>query len=126
MTRHHKHDYAVSFADCQQLQLLRQKALKASMVLAVCLDMARDCTDHCRRLARLQRTRPNQQILEEIKSYTRKLRNVQRSTNSILQRSQGTAVLVRTPSQAYYTIIINIGCGLLRPVAKPFDSYPKF
>lgn len=103
----YKHDFVVSFHECQKLQLLRHKSFQAAAVLDQCLDIARSCQEHCHELDQLASVQSSNQILRELKVYMRTIQSCRKSIESILQRSQGTATLVCNPFLA--SLAINYG-----------------
>ena len=90
-------DYLVTFEDCQQLQLLRQKLLRTSSTLDACLDTAQGCAEHCRSLVGLDLTTLGEQAIAEIAAHTRQIEGYQRSVRQIIEQSLGTSKLVSSP-----------------------------
>ncbi|KAI9785127.1 MAG: hypothetical protein M1839_000765 [Geoglossum umbratile] len=87
------HDYSVTFADTQKLQLLRQKLLRTLSVLGSCLAIAKGCESHCHKLGAPD-TAGNDQVLLGLEIYTSRIKLHQSNVTAILQYSTGTTSLL--------------------------------
>lgn len=92
-----KHDYEISFADCQQLHLLEQKSWRVSVILDHCLQISTHFEKHGLELGQYFSQQQTDQLITEVKNYSRQIGNYKKSIESLLKRSQGTAVLVIYP-----------------------------
>ena len=88
-------DYTVTFADCQNLQLLRQKLLRTSSVLDSSLDVAKGCANHCLDLVGLKIVASSTQAVAEIENHIEQLKRYRQMIDRIIQQSAGTNHLVR-------------------------------
>jgi hypothetical protein len=92
--RRRVHDYDVSFADCQQLHLLERKILRAALVLDQCLQVSAHLEECCLKLEQYCSQQQTDELLREVKNYSGRIKTCKMNTDSLLQRSRGTAVLV--------------------------------
>ena len=86
------HDFSITFADTQKLQLLRQKLLRAKFVLESCLDVAKSCKSHCHSLDGFGFA--SSKALISLNVYSAQIELALRTLGVLLQCSQGTATLV--------------------------------
>lgn len=87
-------DFALTFSDCQNLQLLRQKLLRTASVLDACLDVTSGCADHCIRLTNMKLVDSSGRGLSEIEYYKRQLLQHRRTIGRITQQAAGAGRLV--------------------------------
>jgi hypothetical protein len=97
------HDYKLTFSDCQNLQLLRQKLLRASSVLDACLDVTSGCADHCIRLTNMKLVDSSGRGLSEIEYYKRQLMQHRHTISRITLQAEGAGHLVSDLSSAFST-----------------------
>ncbi len=90
----HPHDYPVSFADCQELQLLHHTLLKALLVVDTGLEVVKGCEDHYRKLASLEAIALCEPSLAEIAVYSAQMESHRRDILRIIEQSKGTSNLV--------------------------------
>lgn len=96
-------DYALTFSDCQNLQLLRQKLLRTSSVLDACLDVTSGCADHCIRLTNMKLADPSGRGLSEIVYYKRQLLQHRQTIGRITQQAAEAGRLVSDLFSAFFT-----------------------
>jgi hypothetical protein len=89
-----KSDYAVSFSDTQNLELIRRKLVKAALVLKSNADVG---TSWCEDVIELKRQTPDlelQNTLGVVQQYVTDLKRRSRVVQSLLERLSGTEKLV--------------------------------
>ena len=87
-------DYALTFSDCQNLQLLRQKLLRTSSVLDACLDVISGCADHYIRLINMKLVNSSECQLSEIEYYKSQLLQYRHAIDRIIQQAAEAGHLV--------------------------------
>ncbi|PMD19759.1 hypothetical protein NA56DRAFT_705470 [Hyaloscypha hepaticicola] len=87
-------DFPVSLQDSQNLQLLRQKLLRTSVVLVSCLEVVKGCRLHYRKLVTLKVIDEDEQLLTEIEVYIKQIQRHSIDINRILEYSLGTSQLL--------------------------------
>ncbi|KAF2474370.1 uncharacterized protein BDR25DRAFT_340867 [Lindgomyces ingoldianus] len=84
------HDYSVTFADMQALQILRHKILTVSLILSSCLDVAARLTEHCHKLDGSGFSPKSEQVRKSIEMYAADIRVHQQSVGVLMEALQGT------------------------------------
>lgn len=87
-------DYAVAFSDSQDLQMLRQKLLRAASVLHSGLTVAKGCAEYCDQLGEVISDATGRKSLAEIGYYIQQLEIHSQSITRIIHQSEGTNQLV--------------------------------
>lgn len=96
-------DYALTFSDCQDLQLLRQKLHRTSSVLDACLDVANGCADHCTLLTNMKLVDFSGRMLSELEYYKRQLIRHRHTISRISQQAAEAGHLVSHLSSAIFS-----------------------
>lgn len=89
-----KLDYSVTFLDAQDLELVRRKLLKASLILRSNADVGRSLKIRVEKVARDLQPSEVQSSLEVFDQYTTDLEMHARIVNSLLDKLSGTSKLV--------------------------------
>lgn len=89
-----KLDYTVTFRDAQDLELIRRKLLKASLILKSNADVGRSLSMHVEKVARALQQNETQKSLELFNGYVANLEMHARTVNYLLERLSGTSKLV--------------------------------
>jgi hypothetical protein len=92
--RDFKFDYSVTFADCQRLQQIRKKLLKALLSLENNLAIAKGCETIYKRLSALHKSSPRAPASLELHLHILDLKSHIRTVNSILEHASWVAVMV--------------------------------
>ena len=94
-----KLDYPVTFRDAQDLELIRRKLLKASLILRSSVDVGKSLKTHIEEVARTLQQSESLYGLETLDQYTASLKMHARTVDALLNRLSGTSKLVSyTPS----------------------------
>jgi hypothetical protein len=94
-------DYALTFSDCQNLQLLKQKLLRTSSVLDACLDVASGCANHCIWLTDMKLVDSSGRELSEVEYYKRQLTQHRHTIGRFTQQAAEAGHLVSDISSAF-------------------------
>lgn len=89
-----KLDYNVAFRDAQDLELVRWKLLKASLILTSNADVGRSLNKQVEKVARDLQQSENFSSLEVFDQYAADLKMHARIVNSLLEKLRGTSKLV--------------------------------
>lgn len=96
-------DFVITFSDCQNLQLLRQKLLRTASILEACLDVTSGCADHCIRLTSMNFVDSSDRVLSEIEYYKRQLLQHRHTVGRITQQAAEAGRLVSDSSSTFLT-----------------------
>ena len=86
-----KLDYPVTFRNTQDLELVRQKTLKASLILRSSVDVGRSLKIYIKEVARTLQQSKSQGSLEVLDQYTASLGMHARIVDTLLERLSGTS-----------------------------------
>jgi hypothetical protein len=89
------HDYVITFADVQRLQILRGKILRTSATLGSCLELADRLSAFCLQLEAQNLLPTASDITASVELYAADIQNHQRNICMVLQTLNSTADLVR-------------------------------
>ena len=89
-----KLDYTVTFRDVQDLELIRRKLLKASLILASNADVGRSLNMHIEKVAQALRQNKVPSSLEMLNQVVVDLEMHGRIVRSLLEKLSGTSKLV--------------------------------
>lgn len=90
----YKLDYPVTFRDAQDLELVRRKFLKASLILRSSVDVGRSLKTHIEEVARTLQQSQSPGSLEMLDQYAASLEVHARIVDALLERLSGTSKLV--------------------------------
>lgn len=88
-------DFEVTFADRQRVHRLQEKLRQCRFVLNSCIDVASKCAAHCNGLSAVPKN--DHKIYPIFKLYIPSIERHRRIVADMLERSTGTAQLVRGP-----------------------------
>ena len=94
------HDYAVTFSDSQRVQNIRERLLRAIVVLDANLEVVSGCKAHCRALSNTRIGLMPQVLTSELEAYSAQLRSCRGTVVAILEQSRGTLDLVQSSPQS--------------------------
>lgn len=89
-----KLDYPVTFRDAQDLELVRRKLLKASLILRSSVDVGRSLKTHIEKVVRTLQSSKSQGSLEVLDQYAASLGMHARIVEALLERLSGIRKLV--------------------------------
>lgn len=89
-----KLDYPVTFRDAQDLELVRRKLLKASLILRSSVDVGRSLRTHIEEVARTLQQSKSRRSIEVLDQYAASLEMHARIVDALLERLSGTTKLV--------------------------------
>ena len=117
-----KYDYSVDFSESQELQVIRQRLLKAQSAIELSLKVARDLQSFCKKLGKDKDGSPNELWLPELETYISRLYTHKHSFRRLLNVTEGTMTLVCNCLNAY--CFISFLLSLLESLT--WDSYSRF
>lgn len=90
----HRHDYSVTFLDCQDLELLQEKLLMTSKVIDTNLAVARGCAAHIARLVNQHYIQAESFRTMEVENYINQLETSARRIKCTIEQSDRISNLV--------------------------------
>ena len=87
-------DYAVAFSDSQDLQMLRQKFLRAASTLYSCLTVVETCASYCSQFSNVTSDVSGRRPMVEINFYIQQLQIHSQSITRSIHQLEGTNQLV--------------------------------
>lgn len=102
-----KLDYPVTFRDAQDLELVRRKLLKASLILRSSVDVGRSLKTHIEEVARTLQQSKSQDSLVVLDQYAASLGMHARIVDALLERLSGTSRLVSHTRPCWVKVLCN-------------------